>query len=49
VSAAAGPSPYERLAALGITLPELTPPAAAFVPFVRLGDALFLSGQIAKN
>jgi enamine deaminase RidA (YjgF/YER057c/UK114 family) len=42
-------SVYEKLNALNITLPELTPPVAAFVPFLRTGNLLFLSGQIAKN
>jgi len=40
---------YEKLEALNITLPELTPPVAAFVPFLRIGNLLFLSGHIAKN
>ena len=40
---------YETLEALNITLPELTPPVAAFVPFLRIGNLLFLSGHIAKN
>jgi enamine deaminase RidA (YjgF/YER057c/UK114 family) len=42
-------SVYEKLDALNITLPELTPPVAAFVPFLRTGNLLFLSGHIAKN
>ena len=42
-------SVYEKLEALNITLPELTPPVAAFVPFLRTGNLLFLSGHIAKN
>jgi enamine deaminase RidA (YjgF/YER057c/UK114 family) len=42
-------SVYEKLGALNITLPELTPPVAAFVPFLRTGNLLFLSGHIAKN
>ena len=42
-------SVYEKLDALNITLPELTPPVAAFVPFLCTGNLLFLSGQIAKN
>ena len=41
-------SAYEKLNALNITLPELTPPVAAFVPFLRIGNLLFLSGHIAK-
>jgi enamine deaminase RidA (YjgF/YER057c/UK114 family) len=39
----------ERLANLGIHLPPVTAPVAAFVPFVRTGRLLFLSGHIAKQ
>src|SRR5262245_22955513 len=39
----------DRIQALGITLPEVTPPAAAFVPWVRSGDLVFLSGHIARR
>jgi enamine deaminase RidA (YjgF/YER057c/UK114 family) len=42
-------SVYDKLDALNITLPPLTPPVAAFVPFLRAGNLLFLSGHIAKN
>jgi enamine deaminase RidA (YjgF/YER057c/UK114 family) len=42
-------SVYERIASLGITLPEVTPPVAAFVPFVRSGNQIFVSGHIAKE
>jgi enamine deaminase RidA (YjgF/YER057c/UK114 family) len=42
-------SVYETLRALSIELPEVTPPVAAFVPFVRSGKQLFLSGHIAKK
>ncbi len=42
-------SVYEKLNALGITLPPLTPPAAVFVPWVRTGDLVFVSGHIAKR
>jgi enamine deaminase RidA (YjgF/YER057c/UK114 family) len=38
-----------RLAALGITLPPVAVPAAAYVPFVRSGNLVFLSGHIAKK
>lgn len=41
-------SVYEKLDALSITLPELTPPVAAFVPFLRSGNLLFSSGHIAR-
>jgi enamine deaminase RidA (YjgF/YER057c/UK114 family) len=40
---------YERLAARNITLPPLDPPVAAFVPFVRAGNLLFISGHIARK
>ena len=40
---------YERLAARNITLPQLDAPVAAFVPFVRAGNLLFISGHIAKK
>lgn len=39
------PSPAERLADLGLTLPEPATPIANFVPFVQIGDLLYLSGQ----
>ncbi len=39
----------ERLQALGITLPPVAVPAAAYVPFVRTGPLVFLSGHIAKK
>ena len=42
-------SVYEKLQELDITLPELTAPVAAFLPFVRAGSLLFLSGHIAKT
>ena len=42
-------SVYEKLRDLDITLPELTAPVAAFLPFVSAGNLLFLSGHIAKT
>ena len=39
----------ERLQALGITLPPLAIPAAAYVPFVRSGNLVFISGHIARQ
>ncbi len=42
-------NPASRLQALGITLPPLSTPAAAYVPFVRSGDLVFVSGHIAKK
>ena len=41
-------SVHEKLKALNISLPEVTQPVAAFVPFVRSGKLLFVSGHIAK-
>jgi enamine deaminase RidA (YjgF/YER057c/UK114 family) len=40
---------YERLEALKISLPKVEPPAAVFLPVVRTGKLLFLSGHIAKK
>jgi len=42
-------SVYEKLKVLNITLPKLDPPVAAFVPFVRAGNLIFISGHIAKK
>jgi enamine deaminase RidA (YjgF/YER057c/UK114 family) len=42
-------SPASRLQALGITLPPVSTPAAAYVPFVRTGNLVFVSGHIAKT
>jgi enamine deaminase RidA (YjgF/YER057c/UK114 family) len=39
----------ERLAKAGITLPLPAAPAAAFVPFVRTGNLIFISGHIARR
>lgn len=38
-----------RLAELGIELPPVAVPAAAYVPFVQTGNLVFLSGHIAKK
>jgi enamine deaminase RidA (YjgF/YER057c/UK114 family) len=38
-----------RLQELGITLPPLATPAAAYVPFVRTGNLVFVSGHIARR
>jgi enamine deaminase RidA (YjgF/YER057c/UK114 family) len=40
---------YTKLQSLGITLPSLAIPAAAYVPFVKTGNLIFLSGHIAKK
>jgi enamine deaminase RidA (YjgF/YER057c/UK114 family) len=38
--------PAERLAALGLTLPPVTAPVAAYVPAVRSGGYVYVSGQV---
>jgi enamine deaminase RidA (YjgF/YER057c/UK114 family) len=38
-----------RLAELGVILPDAPAPAANYVPWVRTGNLLFVSGQIAAN
>ena len=40
---------YERLKALNIELPPVAIPAAAYVPFVRSGNLVFVSGHIARR
>ena len=42
-------SVYEKLKTLNIVLPDVTPPAAAFVPFLRTGNLVYISGHIAKR
>lgn len=40
---------YNTLSTMGITLPPVAIPAAAYVPFVQTGNLVFLSGHIAKK
>jgi len=40
------PTPEERLAELGLAVPEVVPPLAAYVPAVRSGDLVFTAGQL---
>jgi enamine deaminase RidA (YjgF/YER057c/UK114 family) len=42
-------SVYQQLQQLGIQLPPVATPAAAYVPFVQTGKLVFLSGHIAKR
>jgi len=39
-------SAAERLAALGLTLPPVATPVAAYVPAVRTGNHVYVSGQV---
>ncbi len=39
----------QRLQDLGIVLPPVAVPAAAYVPFVRSGSLVFVSGHIARR
>jgi enamine deaminase RidA (YjgF/YER057c/UK114 family) len=39
-------SPEQRLEELGITLPQPVQPMAAYVPTVRSGDMVYVSGQV---
>jgi enamine deaminase RidA (YjgF/YER057c/UK114 family) len=41
-----GGSPEDRLAALGLALPTVTPPVAAYVPAVRTGAYVYTAGQL---
>ena len=42
-------SVYEKLKSQGITLPELPRPGAVYVPFVRTGNLVYVSGHIARK
>jgi enamine deaminase RidA (YjgF/YER057c/UK114 family) len=42
-------SVQDKLARLGIELPPVSVPAAAYVPSVRTGNLVFLSGHIARK
>lgn len=39
-------TPEERLAELGLSVPEVAAPVAAYVPAVRSGNHVFTSGQL---
>ncbi|MDY0029642.1 MAG: RidA family protein [Pseudobdellovibrionaceae bacterium] len=39
-------APEKRLSELGLTLPQIAPAAANYVPYVIAGDVLYVAGQI---
>jgi enamine deaminase RidA (YjgF/YER057c/UK114 family) len=39
----------DKLKEMGITLPAVATPAAAYVPFVQTGNLVFISGHIARK
>lgn len=39
----------DRLNEMGITLPDAAAPAANYVPFVKHGNTLYVSGQISNG
>jgi len=42
-------TPEQYLADLGLTLPAAPAPAANYVPYVRSGSLLYISGQISQD
>ena len=46
VSGTGGADAYARLAELGLTLPQVVPPLAAYVPAVQSGNYVYVSGQL---
>ncbi len=38
-----------KLAEMGVTLPDAPAPAANYVPYVQVGDTLYVSGQISRD
>ncbi len=41
-----GNGPHAKLAELGLTLPDVVPPVASYVPAVQSGQHVFVSGQL---
>jgi enamine deaminase RidA (YjgF/YER057c/UK114 family) len=46
VTGVGGADAYGRLAELGLTLPQVVPPLAAYVPAVQSGNYVYVSGQL---
>ena len=46
ISGDGGADAYARLAELGLTLPRVAPPVAAYVPAVQSGNHVYVSGQL---
>lgn len=46
VAGEGGVDAYARLAELGLTLPAVVPPLAAYVPAVQSGNHVYVSGQL---
>ena len=43
------PTPEERLAELGLAVPEVAKPVAAYVPAIRTGNYIYTSGQLPMS
>lgn len=41
--------PEDRLTQLGLSLPEVAAPVAAYIPTVRTGSHVYVSGQVPKR
>jgi enamine deaminase RidA (YjgF/YER057c/UK114 family) len=46
ISGDGGAAIYARLEGLGLTLPQVAPPLAAYVPAVQSGNYVYVSGQL---
>jgi enamine deaminase RidA (YjgF/YER057c/UK114 family) len=46
ISGEGGVDAYARLAELGLTLPQVVPPVAAYLPAVQSGNHVYVSGQV---
>ena len=44
-----GMTPEQRLAEQGLTVPDVVPPVAAYVPAVRTGSLVYTAGQVPKR